>query len=158
MRSWLEITYVDELLADGSVHRRYSDGRQEWRTRGAAGVVNWRDDRGVQGTDEPLGRRMIKRTHGDGTVRYGRDIGFGRTVWGEGILAVNRSSFGGRIAAILATVGMGAALANVELPPQSLTPEEEEELRNEAQAQLARQQTGEYSYEFGPTDHDDDFG
>lgn len=157
MGPWLEITYVDELLADGSVHRRYSDGRQEWRTRGAAGVVEWRDDRGGQGTDEPLGRRMIKRTYGDGTVKYGRDIGFGRTVWGDRILTVNRSKFGGRIAAILATVGIGAALASVELPPQSLTPEEEEELRNEAQAQLARQSTGDYSYEFDSTD-DDDFG
>lgn len=154
---WREIIYVDELLADGSVHRRYSDGRQEWRTRGIAGVVHWRDDRGGQGTDEPLGRRLIKRTSHDGAVWYGRDIGFGRTVWGDWIVTVNRSSFGGRIGAILAAVGLGAALANVELPPRSLSPEEEERLRTEAQARLASRQ-GDTSVSLEVSGDKDDFG
>lgn len=102
MRARTEITYTDELLADRTVHRRYSDGRQEWRSRGPDGVVSWRDDRGSAGTDEPLGRHLIKRTYGDGRVVYGREAGYGRTLWGDGTLTANRSSFGGRLGGILA--------------------------------------------------------
>jgi hypothetical protein len=40
------VTFIDELMADGGVHRSYSDGRQEWRWRRDGGVVQWRDDRG----------------------------------------------------------------------------------------------------------------
>ncbi|MFD0345674.1 hypothetical protein ACFQ0M_05495 [Kitasatospora aburaviensis] len=76
-----QLGYSDELLADGTVHRRYEDGRSEWRHRGAAGLVHWNDSTGRAGTDEPLGRDLVKRTRDDGFTEYGRDIGYGRTVW-----------------------------------------------------------------------------
>jgi hypothetical protein len=56
-----EIPYHDELLADRTVHRRYADGREEWRARSPSGVVTWRDNQGGAGTDEQLGKRIIKR-------------------------------------------------------------------------------------------------
>jgi hypothetical protein len=131
-----EIGYTDELLADGSVHRTYEDGRQEWRRRGPDGVVHWRDEQGATGTDELLGDKIVKRVLADGTVTYGRDIGYGRTLWGRGeTLMVNRTSFGGRMGAILAGIGVaGLAVTASQLPPLSLTPEEEEELRRQAQS------------------------
>ncbi|MGW3954348.1 hypothetical protein ACWEKM_26235 [Streptomyces sp. NPDC004752] len=131
-----EIGYTDELLADGSVHRTYEDGRQEWRRRGPAGQVHWRDDQGGTGTDELLGDKIVKRTHADGTVTYGRDIGYGRTLWGRGeTLMINRTSFGGRMGAVLVGLGVaGLAVTAAQLPPLSLTPDEEEELRQQARA------------------------
>lgn len=130
-----QITYTDELLADGSVHRRYADGRQEWRTRDQRGVVSWRDDGGYSGTDEPLGTKLVKRTFGNGSVLYGREAGFGRTLWGDGRLTVNRSSFSGRLGGILAAVAGGALLGGLVMPPSFLSPAEEEELRRQAAAQ-----------------------
>ncbi|MEU3345086.1 hypothetical protein ABZ723_08790 [Streptomyces sp. NPDC006700] len=128
-----EIGYRDELLADGSVHRTYEDGRQEWRRRGPSGQVHWRDDRAGTGTDELLGTTIVKRTLADGTVTYGRDLGYGRTVWGRGeTLTINRKSFGGRIGAVLGVAGL--AVAASQLPPLSLTPEQEEELRRQARS------------------------
>ncbi|RSS64047.1 hypothetical protein [Streptomyces sp. WAC06614] len=137
-----EIGYTDELLADASVHRRYEDGREEWRSRsGTAGssVVTWHDNRGAAGTDELLGDRIIKRTLSDGTVVYARDIGYGRTLWGRGeTVLVNRSSFGGTMGALLAGLGLAAlAVTAAQLPPESLTPEEEEALRQQAQNQAS---------------------
>jgi hypothetical protein len=131
-----EIGYTDELLADGSVHRTYEDGRQEWRRRGPDGVVHWHDDDSGAGTDELLGDRIVKRALADGTVTYGRDLGYGRTLWGRGdTLMINRTSFGGRMGAILAGLGVaGLAVTASQLPPLHLTPEEEEELRRQAQA------------------------
>ncbi|MGW1214257.1 hypothetical protein ACWD5F_32000 [Streptomyces sp. NPDC002499] len=131
-----EIGYTDELLADGSVHRTYEDGRQEWRRRGPAGQVLWRDDRENAGTDELLGDKIVKRTLADGTVTYGRDIGYGRTLWGRGeTLMINRTSFGGRMGAILVGLGVaGLAITASQLPPLTLSPEEEEELRQQAQS------------------------
>ncbi|MGW3286676.1 hypothetical protein ACWDR3_18760 [Streptomyces sp. NPDC001002] len=131
-----EIGYTDELLADGSVHRTYEDGRQEWRWRGQAGQVFWRDDRENTGTDELLGDKIVKRTLADGTVTYGRDIGYGRTLWGRGeTLMINRTSFGGRMGALLVGLGVaGLAITASQLPPLALTPEEEEELRQQAQS------------------------
>lgn len=99
-----EIGYADELLADGTVHRRYENGLEEWRRRtsGHPHLVHWHDNRGASGTDELLGDRIIKRTLADGTATYARDIGYGRTLWarGEKVL-VNRSSFGGRMGVLL---------------------------------------------------------
>ncbi|MFF1545035.1 hypothetical protein [Streptomyces sp. NPDC058291] len=134
-----EIGYTDELLADGSVHRTYEDGRQEWRRRGPGGVVDWHDDRGGAGTDELLGDRIVKRLLADGTVTYGRDIGYGRTLWGGGdTVMINRTSFGGRMGAILVGLGVtGLAITAAQLPPAHLTPEEEEELRQQAQSSSA---------------------
>ncbi|WP_236788542.1 hypothetical protein [Amycolatopsis sp. GM8] len=156
MRPRQEITYTDELLADGTVHRRYSDGRHEWRTRDASGRVHWRDDQGGTGTDEPLGRRMIKRTTADGSVRYGKDLGFGRTAWSDNVLTTNRTSFGGRVGAILAAVGIGATIAAIELPPAFMSPEEEEQLRQQAQASASQSSGDGGSGVSWETDSDDD--
>ncbi|MFJ7988702.1 hypothetical protein [Streptomyces sp. NPDC096351] len=138
-----EIGYADELLADGTVHRRYEDGLEEWRRRapGRPHVVDWHDDRGGSGTDELLGDRIIKRSLADGTVTYARDIGYGRTLWGRGEqLLVNRSSFGGRMGVVLAGLGVASlAVTAAQLPPLSLSPEQEEELR---QQQAQAQQSG----------------
>ncbi|MFF9864724.1 hypothetical protein ACF1G0_04780 [Streptomyces sp. NPDC013953] len=141
-----EIGYSDELLADGSVHRRYEDGRQEWRRREPSRprVVQWHDNRDGSGTDELLGERIIKRTLADGTVTYARDIGYGRTLWagGERVM-VNRTSFGGRMGAMLAGLGVaGLAITAAQLPPSSMSPEEEEELRQQAQSQTSSSSGG----------------
>lgn len=132
-----EVTYTDELLADRTVHRRYSDGRQEWRSREPSGLVAWRDDGERTGTDEALGNRIIKRTYGDGRVMYGRDVGYGRTLWRDGVVTINRSSFGGRVGAILAAVAGGALLGAMVAPPDFLSDAEEEELRRQAQEHSA---------------------
>ncbi|MGW1228823.1 hypothetical protein [Streptomyces sp. NPDC002530] len=134
-----EIGYTDDLLADGSVHRRYEDGREEWRRRADATgrLVRWHDGRGGSGTDELLGGRVVKRTLADGTVTFARDIGYGRTVWGRGErVTVNRTSLGGRMGVLLAGLGVATlAVTAAQLPPASLTPEEEEELRQQARDQ-----------------------
>lgn len=133
-----EIGYADELLADGTVHRRYEGGLEEWRSRtpGRPHVVRWHDNRGASGTDELLGDRVIKRTLADGTATYARDIGYGRTVWPRGErVTVNRSSFGGRMGVLLAGLGVAAlAITAAHLPPLSMTPEEEEALRRQQSA------------------------
>ncbi|MEV0109867.1 hypothetical protein AB0H42_26495 [Nocardia sp. NPDC050799] len=160
MSRYQQLAYTDELLADDTVHRRYADGRQEWRRRGPGATVTWRDDRGDSGVDEPLGRKIVKRTLRDGSVRYGRESGYGRTLWSDGVLTVNRSSFGGRLGAILAGVAGGALLGALVLPPMSLTPEEEGELRN--QAAQSSSGSGETGGDYGDWDDgygdDDDFG
>ncbi|KJY31782.1 hypothetical protein [Streptomyces sp. NRRL S-495] len=130
--------YRDELLADGQVHRRYEDGRSEWRRRGTDRQIHWHDSLGRSGTDEPLGRDLVKRRFADGTAEYGRDIGYGRTVWGGGLVTLNRSSFGGRLGVVVGALGVAgvAAITAAQLPPLALSEVEEEELR-----QQARQQT-----------------
>ena len=127
-----ELTYRDELLADGTVHRTYADGREEWRTRDG-NVVRWRDNRGRAGTDELLGQRIIKRTYGDGSVVYARDVGYGRTLWRDGTVTVNRTSFRGRLGLVLAAVTGGVVLGSMTPPPAEMTAAEEEELRRQAQ-------------------------
>ncbi|WP_329035417.1 hypothetical protein OHT61_05120 [Streptomyces sp. NBC_00178] len=133
-----EIGYFDELLADGSVHRRYEDGRQEWRRREGSSrrLVHWHDSANASGTDELLGKHIVKRTLADGTVTYGKDIGYGRTLWGRGeTLMVNRTSFGGRAGALLTGLGVATlAITAAHLPPLSMTPEEEEALRQQSQS------------------------
>ncbi|MEU9144555.1 hypothetical protein [Streptomyces sp. NPDC048349] len=141
-----EIAYADELLADGTVHRRYEDGLEEWRSRtpGRPHTVRWRDNRGASGTDELLGNRVIKRTLEDGTATYARDIGYGRTVWARGErVTVNRSSFGGRMGVLLAGLGVAAlAVTAAHLPPLSMTPEEEEALRRQQEQSQASSSGG----------------
>ncbi|MEV7782870.1 hypothetical protein [Kitasatospora sp. NPDC088351] len=134
------IGYRDELLADGTVHRRYEDGRNEWRRRGAGGLVHWHDNRGDAGTDERLGTDLVKRTHVDDTVSYGRDIGYGRTVWARGeLVTVNRTAFRGRLGVVLGALGVAgaAAVAVSQFPPLELGEDEEEQLRQQARAQSA---------------------
>lgn len=118
------LPYRDELLADRTVHRRYDDGREEWRTRDGA-VVRWRDNRGQTGTDELLGQRIIKRTYGDGGVVYARDVGFGRTLWRDGTVTVNRTSSHWQF---------GVMLWPMTPPPAEMTAAEEEALRQQAQS------------------------
>ncbi|MEV8531510.1 hypothetical protein [Streptomyces sp. NPDC051211] len=142
-----EIGYADELLADGTVHRRYEGGREEWRRRapGSPHLVHWHDNRGASGTDELLGGRIIKRTLADGTVTYARDIGYGRTLWARGeTVMVNRSSFGGRVGVLLAGLGVATlAITAAQLPPLSMSPEEEEALRQQqAQSQTSSSSGG----------------
>ncbi|GGL30821.1 hypothetical protein [Nocardia jinanensis] len=132
MSRYQQLAYTDELLADDTVHRRYADGRLEWRRRGPGATVTWRDNRGNSGVDEPLGREIVKRTDRDGSVRYGRESGYGRTLWSDGVLTVNRSSFGGRVGGILAAVAGGAVLGALVMPPLSMTFEKEEELREQS--------------------------
>src|SRR6185503_18418916 len=78
-----DVSFTDELLSDGSVHRRFSDGREEWRWRGPGPLVSWRDNAGASGTDEALGGRIVKRIYSDGRAVYGREQGYGRTAWSD---------------------------------------------------------------------------
>lgn len=164
-----EITYTDELLADRTVHRRYSDGGQEWRDAvGGGRVVHWRDERGGSGTDELLGRRIVKRVYADGRrAIYGREAGYGRTLWSDGVLTVNRTSFGGRMGTVLGAVTAGAVIGGLAMPPTSLSPEEEEELRRQAEASASGGggdggggggDAGYGDWGDGSGDTDDDFG
>ncbi|MEU9254382.1 hypothetical protein AB0D66_21290 [Streptomyces sp. NPDC048270] len=141
-----EIGYADELLADGTVHRRYEDGLEEWRSRspGRPHLVTWHDNRGGSGTDELLGGRVVKRTLADGTATYARDIGYGRTVWARGErVTVNRSSLGGRVGALLTGLGVAAlAVTAAHLPPLSMTPQEEEALRRQQEQSQASSGSG----------------
>jgi hypothetical protein len=136
-----EIAFRDELLADGTVRRAYADGRQEWRRREPGSVVSWRDDRGRSGTDELLGRQIIKRRIEPETVVYGRDIGYGRTTWSDGTLTINQTSLGGRAGLIIAGIGAAGLLPAIVAPPFALSPEEEEELRQQ-QAQQSSSSGG----------------
>ncbi|MBL7497832.1 hypothetical protein I6A84_07920 [Frankia sp. CNm7] len=184
MNSHQEITYTDERLADGTVYRRYGDGRQEWRVRRGQHWVEWRDDRGLTGTDELLGRRIVKRTLTNGhargghpIVRYARDIGYGRTVWRQHpndprplfassppaplVVTVNRSAFGGRVGSVLAGVGASVLLGSIIAPPLLLSAAEEEELRRALEQQAASGSGGGDGgslWDDGGGDGSDDFG
>ncbi|MCI3223308.1 hypothetical protein GXP76_14165 [Streptomyces sp. NP-1717] len=163
-----EITYTDELLADRTVHRRYSDGGQEWRSADGGGgrrIVRWRDERGGSGTDELLGRRIVKRVYANGRPPiYGREAGYGRTLWSDGVLTVNRTSFGGRLGTVLGAVTAGAVVGGLTMPPAFLSPEEEEELRRQAEASASGGGDGGATGDPGygdwddSSDTDDDFG
>ncbi len=134
------LTYQDEVLADGSLRRSFSDGRYEWRRRLPDGRVEWQDSQGYAGIDELLGDGIIKRTFNNGRVIYAREQGYGRTLWHGGrVLTVNQTSFGGRVGMILASMGAGFLLGSLIPPPEFLSPEEEEMLRQKA---LQQQQTG----------------
>jgi hypothetical protein len=134
------LTYQDEVLADGSLRRSFSDGRYEWRRRLPDGRVEWQDSQGYAGVDELLGDGIIKRTFNNGRVIYAREQGYGRTLWHGGrVLTVNQTSFGGRVGMILASMGAGFLLGSLVPPPEFLSPEEEEMLRQKA---LQQQQTG----------------
>ncbi len=129
-----EVGYKDERLADGTVCRRFEDGRTEWRVRLPDQRVSWRDSSGRRGVDELLGAGVVKREHGDGRVEYAREHGYGRTVWPRDVVTVNRTSFGGRLGTGLAAIGAGAAMGALLAPPDALTEAEEEELRRQRAA------------------------
>jgi hypothetical protein len=130
-----EFPYTDQLLADRTVHRRYAAGREEWRTRSSNGMVTWRDNGGGHGTDEPLADRLIKRANADGSVLFGRDIGFGRTLWCNGVMTVNRSSSGGRVGLLLAFAFGSLPVGLLPWPPDTMTAAQEEALRQQFQMQ-----------------------
>ena len=154
------VTYTDELLTDGTVHRQYSNGSQEWRSRMSDGRVEWRDNKDQSGIDEMLGDGVLKRSYADGRIVYAREQGYGRTVWGSGrVVTINKSSIGGKVGATLAGLGAGALLGSMLLPPASLTLEEEEELRRRQQlaeqnrqAQTGQEREFEADYELGDDD------
>ncbi len=133
------LTYKDEVLADGSVRRSFSDGTYEWRRRQSDWVVEWQDSQGYSGVDELLGDGIIKRTLSNGRVFYAREQGYGRTLWyGGRVLTINQTSFGGRVGMILASLGAGFLLGSLVPPPDYLTPEEEEMLRQKLREQMER--------------------
>lgn len=129
------LTYKDELLADKSVRRTYSDGRFEWRRRLPDGRIEWQDNQGNSGVDELLGDGVLKRTFASGQSVYGREQGYGRTAWGTPgnlVVTMNKTSFGGRVGAILSGIGVGMLLGSAMAPPQVLSMEEEQALREKA--------------------------
>ncbi len=158
------IEYADEMLADKTICRRYNNGRIEWRTRLDDTKIEWRDNQSNQGLDELLGDGVIKRTYG-GTTIYAREQGYGRTLWSNNLLTVNKTSFEGKIGTILAGVGGAFLLGSLVAPPMMLAAGEEEMLR---QKQLQQQQSSnsssgdggggdwDASSDFG--DSDGDFG
>ena len=159
------IEYTDELLADKTVCRRYDNGRIEWRRLLDDNRIEWRDGQSQQGIDELLGDNIIKRTHGNGQIIYAREQGYGRTLWSNNVLMVNRTTFSGKIGAVLATVGGALLLGSLIAPPMSLAAEQEEELRRQqaAQQQQANSSTSSSSDngdwdDSGYGDSDGDFG
>ena len=88
------IEYTDELLADKTVCRRYNNGRIEWRKRLDDTRIEWRDNQSQQGIDELLGDSIVKRTFGNNPPTYGREQGYGRTLWSNNLMTVNKTNFG----------------------------------------------------------------
>ena len=159
----MEVTFADEPLAGGGVYRRYSDGVEEWRWLDPDGIVWWRDNRQRHGTDEPLGTRLIKRTHLDGFVRYGRDASFGWTIWSDGQRTLNLTAAPTGIAAMLIGVGSWALLGVLPDPPRSLTPSEEDRLRRGRRRPGQRRRDDDDDFvkagdDRRRDDHADDFG
>jgi hypothetical protein len=107
----------------------------EWRVRVDERTASWRDNFGRQGTDELLSDGIVKRTFSDGQTVYGREQGYGRTLWSNQVLTVNRTNFSGKIGAILAAAGGAMLLGSLVAPPNSLSAAQEEEMRRKAQQQ-----------------------
>jgi hypothetical protein len=152
------IGFRDELLTGGTVCRRYDDGLIEWRTRDeAGGIVNWRDNRGATGIDEALGDRIVKRTVVGRQPIYGREQGFGRTLWSDGRLTVNETGLKAKFGRAAAFIGGGILLSAFAPPPHFMTADEEQHLREQ---HLATQRGPASDSSFGGTSggFDDDFG
>lgn len=155
------IEYTDELLVDKTICRKYNNGRIEWRTRIDETKIDWRDNQANFGVDELLGNGIIKRTYGNQTV-YAREQGYGRTLWSNNLLTINRTSFGGKVGAILAGIGGAFLLGSLIAPPLMLGAQEEEELRR--QQALQQQSSNSSSGDGGGwddgdfSDADGDFG
>lgn len=144
VQSYQRIEFWDVRMTDGGAHRRYSDGREEWRWPRGPVLVDWRANDGTSGTDEQLARRYLKRTvrrDGGDEVRWGRDIGYGRTVWSDWTMTQNRTSFEGRLGALLAVAAV-VTLAPTVPPPGPFPPEVEEELRREQARRTAGDGSG----------------
>ncbi len=155
------IEYTDELLADKTVCRRYNNGRIEWRKRLDDTRIEWRDNQSQQGIDELLGDSIVKRTFGNNPPTYGREQGYGRTLWSNNLMTVNKTNFGGKIGAILATVGGAFLLGSLVAPPMMLAAEQEAELRRQQalqQQQSAGSSSTDGSWDSDFSDSDGDFG
>lgn len=153
MSNYQTIEYTDEILADKTICRKYNNGRIEWRTKIDNTKIDWRDNQGNFGVDELLGKGIIKRTYGNQTV-YAREQGYGRTLWSNNLLTINRTSFGGKVGAILAGIGGAFLLGSLVAPPLMLGAEEEEELRRQ---QALQQQSSNSSSSDGGGWDDGDF-
>lgn len=153
------IEYTDELLADGTVCRRYNNGRIEWRRKFDETKVEWRDNQSTQGFDELLGDGIIKRTYNDQTI-YAREQGYGRTLWSNNLMTINKTNFGGKIGAILAGIGGAFLLGSLVAPPMMLAAEQEEELRRQQALQQQQQSSSssDSSWDSDFSDSDGDFG
>jgi hypothetical protein len=151
-----ETTYADEVMAGGGVCRRYSDGREEWRWRDPEGTVWWRDNRQEHGTDEPLRGGVVKRTHLDGRVLYGRDVGFGWTIWTDGRRTLNRTDAPAGLVALLLRVGAPALLGVVPPPPPWLSPPEQARRRRDGREEKDRAEPDDWTR--ADDDVPDDFG
>ena len=153
--AYRKVSYQDELLADDSVRRLYSDGRVEWRRKSVSGNVTWEDDAGQTGMDELLGNGVVKRSIDGGDIIYGKEQGYGRTAWSDGVLTINRSSFGGKVGGVLMGLGAGMLLGSIIAPPLMMSLEEEEFLRRQLQAQQEAQARnwsdsgGDFDLDFG---------
>lgn len=154
------IEYTDELLADKTICRRYQNGRIEWRRRLDDGSIEWRDNQSNQGVDELLGDGIIKRTDGNSQIVYAREQGYGRTLWSNNLLTVNRTSFGGKIGGVLAAVGGAFLLGSLIAPPLMLEAEQEAELRRQhaLQQQTSSASDSSSSGDGGSWDDSSDFG
>lgn len=136
MANYQTVEYRDEMLADKTVSRVYNNNRREWRTLTADGRVEWRDSAGANGVDELLGDGIVKRTVAGGNQPiYGREQGYGRTLWSNNLLTVNQTSFSGRIGTALAAFGGAALIGGLVAPPLFLSASEEEQLRQQQRAQ-----------------------
>ncbi len=163
-----EIGYQDERMADGTICRRFEDGRTEWRTRQPDERVTWRDAAGAEGTDELLGDQVIKRTHADGRAEYARDQGYGRTAWINDVLTVNRTlQAAHRPGTALEEFLNGPRDKDFVPPPATLTPAEEEELRrrkkktgedSDREVAARRSSDNDWGDDSDGSDGDDDFG
>jgi hypothetical protein len=154
------IEYTDELLADGTVCRRYNNGRIEWRKKIDETKVEWRDNQSTNGFDEILGDGIIKRTYANQTI-YAREQGYGRTLWSNNLLTINKTDFGGKIGAILAGIGGAFLLGGLVAPPMTLAAEQEAELRRQQALQQQQQQQNSSSdsgWDSDFSDSDGDFG
>lgn len=126
------VRFTDERLADGTIYRRYENGRTEWRTPDGEDRTEWRDGAGNSGVDERLGRGVVKRTASTGAVSWGRDQGYGRTAWEGGrLVTLNATRLDGRAGALLAAAAGVALLGGVRPPPTALSMGEEEALREQ---------------------------
>lgn len=154
------IEYTDELLADKTICRRYQNGRIEWRKRLDETKIEWRDNQSHQGLDELLSDGIIKRTYSNQTV-YGREQGYGRTLWSNNLLTVNKTNFGGKVSTILASVGGAFLLGSLIAPPMALSMEQEEEMRRQQtlqQQQSSSNSSSDSSWDSDFSDSDGDFG
>jgi hypothetical protein len=155
------IEYTDEVLADKTVCRRYNNGRIEWRTKVDETKIGWRDNQSIEGVDELLGDGIIKRIYSNQTV-YAREQGYGRTLWSNNMLTVNKTNFSGKVGLILAGIGGAFLLGSLVAPPMMLGTEQEEEMRRQQALQQQQQSSTSSdsggSWESDFSDSDGDFG